>query len=173
MRVLNTVMHPLSESITVRRELRPGDTEAIAAMHGEVYRGEFALGPTFVTDIERNLAAAVEAGWPERGSLWLVELDGSLVGSMALTEESPGVACLRWVLLRSELRATGLGRRLVTEAVEEADDAGYDLLYLETFSELQYAARIYRRLGFEVTKTREDDRWGRQLLLQRYERRRA
>ncbi len=173
MRVLKIAMEPSTEPITVRRELRPGDSEAIAAMHGEVYMGEFGLGPTFVTDIERNLAAAVEAGWPERGSVWLVELDGSLVGSVAVTEESRGMACLRWVLLRSELRGTGLGRRLVIEAVEEADEAGYALLYLETFSELRYAARIYRSLGFEVTKTREDDRWGRPLLLQRYERRRA
>ncbi len=170
--MLNNVMHPLSESIIVRRELRPGDTDAIAAMHGEVYTGEYRLGQAFVTDIVRNLSAAVEAGWPERGSVWLVELDGSLVGSLALTEEAPGGACLRWVLLRSELRGTGLGRRLVTEAVEEADEAGYDLIYLETFSDLQYAARIYRSLGFEVTRTREDDRWGRTLLLQRYERRR-
>ena len=172
MRVLKTEMDPTSESFAVRRELRPGDTEAIAAMHGEVYRGEYRLGPTFVTDIIDNLRTAVDAGWPQRGSVWLVERDGALAGSMALTEESRGVACLRWVLLRPQLRGAGLGRRLVTEALVEADESGYELVYLETFSDLTEAARIYRCLGFEVTATREDDRWGRPLLLQRYERRR-
>jgi GNAT superfamily N-acetyltransferase len=170
--VLKTVMDPVSEPISVRRHLRPGDTEAIVAMHAEVYRGEYRLGPAFEADIARNLETAVDEGWPRRGGVWLLEGAGGLAGSLALTEESPGTACLRWVLLKPVLRGEGLGRRLVEQAVAEADEKGYGLLYLETFSELRTAARIYRALGFEVTATREDDRWGRPLLLQRYERRR-
>jgi GNAT superfamily N-acetyltransferase len=161
-----------SEPVTVRRELRPGDVEAIAAMHGETYGREYGVNSSFEGDVVRNLEAAIDTGWPERGSLWLVEHDGELAGSLALTEESAGVACVRWFLLVPAVRGGGLGRRLVTELVSEADAAGYELVHLMTFSELRAAAHIYRTVGFEVTGSREDDRWGRPLTFQTYERRR-
>jgi len=158
--------------VTVRRELRPGDVEAIAAMHGEAYGREYRVNQNFAIDVRQNLQAAVDSGWPERGLVWLVEHDGELAGSLALTEESAGVACVRWFLLLPSVRGAGLGRRLVTELVSEADAAGYELVHLMTFSELRAAAHIYRTVGFEVTGSREDDRWGRPLTLQTYERRR-
>jgi GNAT superfamily N-acetyltransferase len=170
--VLETATPPRSDSVTVRRELRPGDVEALVRMHAAIYEGEYRLGGSFAPDVARDLEAAIERGWPQRGGVWIVEAGGEVAGSLALTEEPGAPARVRWFLLAPEVRGLGLGRRLLAELVAEADEAGHRVLCLVTFSELRTAARLYRSHGFEVTDSHEDDRWGRPLLLQRYERRR-
>jgi len=159
--------------VTIRRELRPGDVDALVRMHGTIYPREHRVGGSFAPDVARDLSAAVERGWPARGAVWIVEHEGEIAGSLALTEEGEGPARVRWFLLAPQVRGRGLGRRLLDELVAEADDAGHELLCLVTFSELTLAARLYRSHGFGVVEERWDDRWGRPLLLQRYERRRG
>jgi ribosomal protein S18 acetylase RimI-like enzyme len=170
--VLETATKPRSGSVGVRRDLRPGDLGAITRIHGAVYTIEYGVGPRFEADVARGLAEAVEAGWPRRGGLWIVEHRGRHAGNLALTEEADGAGRVRWFLVDPSLRGRGLGRDLLTELVAEADAAGYDPLRLETFSELRAAAHLYRAFGFALVSAGEDDRWGRPLLLQRYERRR-
>jgi GNAT superfamily N-acetyltransferase len=161
-----------SRSVTVRRELEPGDLEGLTRLHGAIYPREHRLGGSFVADVERDLASAIDRGWPQRGAVWIVEHGGEIAGSLALTEEDDGPAKIRWFLLAPSLRGQGLGRRLLTELVAEADEAGHEAICLVTFSDLQTAGHLYRSLGFEITESHRDDRWGRPLLLQRYERRR-
>ncbi len=73
-------------------------------------------------------------------------------------------------MLDPRLRGHGLGRRLVAEALELAERAGYDTIGLETFSDLRAAAHIYRGHGFELIWAETGPRWGREdLTYQRYE----
>jgi RimJ/RimL family protein N-acetyltransferase len=77
---------------------------------------------------------------------------------------------LRWVTLDPELRGRGLGRELISEAIEAARAQGYPKLALETFSDLRAAARIYRSFGFEAVWEDTRPRWGRpSITYQRYE----
>jgi hypothetical protein len=51
-----------------------------------------------------------------------------------------------------------------------AEDRGYRLVWLETFSELTTAASLYREAGFVVTGADTAPRWGREsITMQRYE----
>jgi len=170
--VLETAPTIESDSVRVRRELRPDDPAEIQRLHGAIYGREHGVNATFEDDVAEAVSSALAAGWPERGGLWAVEQGDRLAGTLALNEESPTVGRVRWFLLEPALRGQGLGRRLLDELIAEADDAGYELLLLDTFSELRTAARLYREHGFEVTAEREWTRWGPTLLLQRYERRR-
>jgi GNAT superfamily N-acetyltransferase len=169
--VLETAPTLESGPVRVRRELRRGDPEAIERLHGEIYGREHGVNATFQDDVAAALSEAFAAGWPERGGLWAVEREDRLAGTLALCEETESVARVRWFLLDPVLRGEGLGRRLLDELIAEADDAGYELLQLDTFSRLRTAARLYRQHGFTVTSEREWTRWGPRLLLQRYERR--
>jgi GNAT superfamily N-acetyltransferase len=154
---------------TVRRTLADGDVEAIVELHDRVYRAEYDRNSEFVAAVARKLEAARAAGWPERGAVWLVEQDGSVAGSVALTDEGDGVGCVRWVVFAPEVRGQGLGRELIAELVEEARALGMRRLELETFSALTTAARIYRQAGFLVTWARERDDWGPAVTYQHYE----
>jgi hypothetical protein len=60
--------------------------------------------------------------------------------------------------------------RLCSELVTEAEDLGYDGLWLETFSELEAAAAVYTSLGFELVSEQTGPRWGRERIsYRRYE----
>jgi GNAT superfamily N-acetyltransferase len=157
---------------TVRRVLRPGDLGAIIANHGRVYAREHGVGPEFEAHVGASVArAGRRPGWPtETEAVWIVERAGEHAGSLALTDEGGGLGTVRWFLLDPTVRGRGLGRRLVGELVEVARRAGYRRLGLETFSELEAAAHIYRGFGFELVDAEVGPRWGRaEITYQRYE----
>lgn len=155
----------------VRRDLRPGDLGAIVTQHGALYAREQGLDASFEAHVRHAVARAGRRGWPKaREAAWIVEHDDRFAGSLALTDEGEGIGALRWFLLDEAVRGHGLGRRLVRELVEEARAFGYDLLRLETFSDLRTAALLYRSEGFELTSAESGPRWGRpELVYQRYE----
>jgi len=157
--------------IEIRRELRPGDLGAIIEHHGRTYAREYGLDSTFEAHVAAGVARAALRGFPrEREAIWIVERRGVHVGSLALTDEGNGEACLRWFLFDPDLRARGLGRRLVSELMSTARDAGYTLAALETFSDLSAAAHLYRSFGFELVSAETGPRWGRaEISYQRYE----
>jgi GNAT superfamily N-acetyltransferase len=134
----------------IRRELREGDPEAIAALHRRVYGAEYGTNDAFVAGVAGALHAAREAGWPQGGGVWLVERDGKLCGSLGLTAEPERRGRVRWFVLDGQLRGRGLGRQLVGELVALARAEGMVQLELDTFSDLTAAAHIYRSHGFAV-----------------------
>ena len=157
----------------IRRELRAGDLGRIVELHGRVYGPEYGVDASFEAMVLADLAARVADGWPGRGAVWLVDLAGEpgrLGGCLALSDEGDGLGFLRWFVLDPELRGRGLGRRMVGELIETAAEQGFQRLALNTFSELDAAARIYREHGFEVTSSEIGPRWGRERIdYRRYE----
>jgi RimJ/RimL family protein N-acetyltransferase len=156
--------------VSIRRELREGDTAAIVALHDRVYRDEYARNETFVLAVAAAIDRAVAAGWPRRGGgVWLVEHDGALAGSLALTAEGDGAGQVRWVVLAPEVRGRGLMRPMLGELLEKARAAAMTRLELDTFSALTAAAHIYRSVGFRVVSARQRDDWGPTITYQHYE----
>jgi ribosomal protein S18 acetylase RimI-like enzyme len=155
----------------IRRELRPGDLGAIVAHHGRVYGPEYGVDTSFEGHVASTVAQAALRGFPSsREAICLVELDGEHVGSLALTDEGAGEAVIRWFVLSPEVRGRGLGRRLLGEMLARASEIGYSRVSLETFSELEAAAHLYREHGFEVVSADSAPRWGRdRIVYQRYE----
>ena len=159
----------ITNDISVRRELRDGDADAIAELHRRVYASEYGLNDQFVEGVRRGLQTAIATGWPrDTGAVWLVDGDLALLGALGLTDEGEGAGRVRWLVLDPSLRGRGLGRALVTELIAEARQAGLQKLTLETYSDLTAAARIYRDAGFRVQWERVHDDWGPQITFQGY-----
>ena len=160
----------LMTDVSVRRALRPGDAEGIVALHERVYTAEYGLSQRFLELVELALRDALARGWPDTGGgAWLVDRDGSLAGSLGLTDEGGGVGRVRWFVLAPELRGRGLGRSMVDSLLADARAARMHRLELETFSALTAAARLYREAGFEVRWERQRSDWGPTITYQRYE----
>ncbi len=83
-----------------------------------------------------------------RGNLW-VALDGKNVVGFALLEIFEGFALLEEVDVRPEYARRGIGRKLVTQALEGARKAGITDVYLTTFEHLPWNAPFYQTFGFE------------------------
>jgi ribosomal protein S18 acetylase RimI-like enzyme len=160
-----------NDDFRIRRDLRPGDLGAIIALHGRLIPPVYGLDATHEGYIAASVAQQAIRGWPgERGSVWIVERDRELAGSIALTDDGDDTAGLRWFALEPELRGRGLGRRLVGELVEAARMRGFARVRLETFSDLRAAAHLYREHGFELIHEESGPRWGRdQVTYQHYE----
>jgi ribosomal protein S18 acetylase RimI-like enzyme len=161
----------VSPDPSIRRELHPGDLGAIVAHHGRVYGEGYGVDATFEGHVASTVARAAARAFPSsREAICLVELDGEHAGSIALTDEGGGEATIRWFLLSPEVRGRGLGRRLLGEMLARAAEVGYGRVSLETFSELEAAAHLYRDAGFELVSADEAPRWGRErIIYQRYE----
>jgi len=161
----------MSAEPTVRDELRPGDLGAIVAHHGRQYGDEYGVDSRFEGHVAGSVGEVCKRGFPrEREAIRIVELGGAHAGSIALTGEEGNTAAIRWFVFDRAVRGRGLGRRLLAELLAKARSDGYEQVWLETFSELEAAAHLYRDHGFRVTSEDTGPRWGRELITyQRYE----
>jgi GNAT superfamily N-acetyltransferase len=159
------------DATSIRRDLRPGDLGAIIEHHGRLYSREYGLDSGMEAHVAAAVARAALRGFPrENEAIWIVEREGKHGGSLAMTDEGDGVACVRFFLLDPELRGKGLGRRLLDELLDTARANGFERAVLETFSDLTAAAHLYGQHGFRVVSAETGPRWGRaEITYQRYE----
>jgi GNAT superfamily N-acetyltransferase len=156
--------------VTVRYELRPGDMGRVISQHGIIYAQEYGFDHGFEAYVAETVAEFGRLARPGLDRLWLAERDGQLVGSIAIVGREGGAAQLRWFLVGPEARGSGLGRRLVDDALDFCRAAGYRSVYLWTVTGLDAAARLYVAAGFRKTETKPPATlWGVSLSEERYD----
>ena len=82
--------------------------------------------------------------------VWLAEVDGGIVGCVALRKlrEKPGCGEIKRLYVRPAYRGQRIAD-LLFEALEKyAKDSGYEWLYLDTAGDMKAAQRFYERKGF-------------------------
>jgi GNAT superfamily N-acetyltransferase len=148
------------------------DIPALTALLGELFAREHDFA-------DRNEARAARQGWracgftpdpekqaralrlilahPEKGRLFVVRMDGKVVGmANALftisTAEGGPVVLLEDVILSAPYRGQGLGRRLVEHVMDWARGEGFLRVTLLTDADNQGAQQFYGRLGFTLSK---------------------
>jgi ribosomal protein S18 acetylase RimI-like enzyme len=97
---------------------------------------------------EAELAALPGAYARPDGLLLLATRDGQAAGCVALRrfDERSGEVKRLWV--RPAFRTGGLGRRLASQVIAAAREAGYQRLVLDTLAPMGEAIALYRSLGF-------------------------
>ena len=134
------------------RELRPGDWPAVRAIYEDGIRSGDATFETEPPSWER-----FDAAHPR---LRLVaERDGSVAGWAALSPVSSR-HCYRGVgevsvYVAGDARGAGLGRGLLEQLVELAEEAGYWTLTAGVFPENEASLRLHRACGFREVGVRE------------------
>lgn len=74
--------------------------------------------------------------------------DGALAGTIGLFPLDHSTCELRKMYLLPQVRGLGLGKLLLTRAIERARAAGFKRIVLETASVLTTAAKLYTSFGF-------------------------
>jgi len=103
------------------------------------------LEPHDLDDLDAPREAIVAPG----GQIFFAVEAGVVIGTCAVRPVSPTVAELAKLAVTPAAQGRGIGRRLVTAAVEHARSLAAEKLVLVSNSRLTSAIRLYETLGFE------------------------
>jgi DNA-binding MarR family transcriptional regulator/GNAT superfamily N-acetyltransferase len=151
-----------AEDVQIEHGYRPGVIGRITEMHANFYARHADFGQFFESQVAAGIAEfAARLGNPRNG-LWMALQAGRIVGSVAIDGEDMGNgnAHLRWFIVDDGIRGSGIGRKLLTRAVDFCDRAGFAETHLWTFDSLHAARRLYEASGFKPAEERRGKRWG-------------
>ncbi|MCI3205196.1 MULTISPECIES: bifunctional helix-turn-helix transcriptional regulator/GNAT family N-acetyltransferase [Pandoraea] len=149
---------------------QPGCIGDIASLHARYYAAHWGFGAFFEKKVATGLAEFAGALPSDGKALWLYVENGRTLASLAIDGNlETGVAHLRWFIVDDVLRGTGVGRRLMSNAMAFVD-ARFRETYLWTFKGLDAARHLYESNGFRLTEEFEGDQWGSKVTEQRFTR---
>ncbi|AKU48466.1 bifunctional helix-turn-helix transcriptional regulator/GNAT family N-acetyltransferase [Xanthomonas arboricola] len=153
---------------------RPGLIGRMAEMHASFYSRHSGFGQFFESQVATGVAEFAGRLNSTRNAIWVAESAGRIVGSLAIDGEDLGndEAHLRWFILDDGCRGGGIGRHLLTEAVDFCDRQNFSAIKLWTFKGLEAARRLYESLGFELTHEEQGNQWGTAVTEQQFTRKR-
>lgn len=159
---------PVEPEVTVRPLGKPGDLGWVVMAHGEQYAAEFGWNSDFEALVARIVADYAADHDRGREQAWIAELGGRRVGCVFCVCKDDTTAQLRILLVTSEGRRRGLGRRLVHQCVEFARGAGYLQMVLWTNDPLAAARHLYLQVGFHLSDEVRHHSFGVDLVGQTY-----
>lgn len=157
------------EEITIRTHLRPGDIGYVTYRHGKLYNEEYGYGISFEAYVAGGLFEFCKNYDPRIDRTWICEHGDVIVGFLLLMHRENNAAQLRYFFLEPAYRGLGLGKRLMSLYVEFFRECGYTSSYLWTTHELNAAASLYKRYGFQLMEEKTSNTFGKELREQRYE----
>jgi len=153
----------------------PGLIGAVAGMHAAYYAREFGFGSAFESKVAGGLAEFVPRIGNGRNAIWRAVRAGKVIGSITIDGDDLDGNCahLRWFVVDDGRRGSGVGGRLLSEALAFVDANGFDETWLWTFEGLDAARALYERHGFALDRQYLGDQWGVEVKEQVFVRRRA
>lgn len=141
---------------------RPGALGRVVALHADYYSREWGLGLDFESTVAAGLAEFLRRRDPARDGFWTAWRGGELLGSITVdgSRDDPNGPRLRFFITSDAARGTGVGRRLMQEAMDFARQADLPSVYLWTFEGLAPAIHLYEVFGFQKVKAHVDEQWG-------------
>lgn len=137
-----------------RIELLPPDTPEALAATREIFReyaGTLGVDLCF-QNFDAELAALPGDYAEPAGGLLLAWVDGQLAGCGAfrpLADVDYANACeMKRLYVRRGFRRFGLGRQLAQALMDQAVQAGYSAMLLDTLDDMEAARELYASLGF-------------------------
>ena len=154
-----------SEDITIRDHHRIGELGWLIHRQAILYNQEHGWNGEFEALIARIYAEFEEAADAPPKRLWIAEKNGVIAGSIFVlpAADDSATAQLRMLYAEPFARGSGLGRRLVGEAVTFARTSGYRRIMLWTQDCLSSARRVYQSAGFELAREERHFSFGTEL----------
>jgi GNAT superfamily N-acetyltransferase len=104
-------------------------------------------------DIDEALSRYTGPG----AGFWVAEVDGGVVGTVAIRPRTGTTCELKRLYLGPGQRGAGLGQQLYAHAEAFARSAGYERIWLDSSRRFAGAHRLYRRNGFVLTGSLDNE----------------
>jgi N-acetylglutamate synthase-like GNAT family acetyltransferase len=141
----------------------------VVHLHGMLYAQEYGWDDTFEALVAGIVAKFIQNFDPKRERCWIAEMEGEIVGSVFLVKESETVSKLRLLLVHPKARGLGMGKRMVSECLRFAKQAGYRKTMLWTNHVLLAARHIYETMGFKLVLEEPHHSFGHDLVGETWE----
>jgi putative acetyltransferase len=128
----------------VLRTFQPGDEAAFLRLNEDWISKYFELEPADRAIIGDPKTHILDGG----GQICIAEQNGTAIGCCALIVMEPGELELAKMTVSEQSRGSGVGRRLLQFAIEEARRMGARRIYLESNVKAAAAVHLYEQLGF-------------------------
>ncbi|WP_101842739.1 helix-turn-helix domain-containing GNAT family N-acetyltransferase [Halobacillus sp. Marseille-P3879] len=150
------------------RTFQPGDVGYVAYLHGRLYDQTYKFGRMFEYYVMKGLSEFMIN--TEGGELWVAEVNGEIVGSIAITKSTETVAQLRWFILDENYQGRGIGKNLMETAINFCKEQNYQHLFLWMVSTLDKARYLYQKYNFTITEEKPNEEWtGTKLIEERWD----
>lgn len=136
--------------IDIRPAILPDDLPTIRRLFRE-YAAGLDIDLCF-QDFDAELAALPGKYAVPAGRILLAWDGAEAVGCVALRPIDSGTCEMKRLYLRPQARGAQLGRRLAERICQEAREAGYARICLDTLPSMNQAVKLYTSLGFRPTE---------------------
>jgi len=143
-------------SSAVVRPATEQDAERIRAL----FDAGRLVDPVDESDAAEDLRNLKETYLPEDGSsgFWVAESgEGELIGMIGVCHAGNSTAQIRRLRVDTEWRGRGVGGDLVKHALGFCSDHGYVKIILRAQVDQEAAIALFRRFGFQLSRTRVVD----------------
>ena len=149
----------------------PGVVGKITEVHAVYYHENWGFDASFESQEACELADFITEFDETRDSLWVAKRNNMFAGSIAIDgRPSPaGGARLRWFIVVPVFHGLGIGKELITKAMDFCIAKQYQKVFLWTFEGLDMARRVYESKNFRLTEEREVAQWGGTVKEQKFE----
>jgi DNA-binding MarR family transcriptional regulator/ribosomal protein S18 acetylase RimI-like enzyme len=155
--------------ILFREQLLPGDVGYLIYLHGQLYAKEAVYNLEFESYVCKTFHEFLQSYNSGKDRVFLATYQDQIIGAVAILASSRHLAQLRWFLVHPDFRGLGLGKRLLTNAINFCREKNYQTVYLMTTSMQTTAAELYKKAGFRKTGEKYLQMWGQHVYEQRYE----
>jgi GNAT superfamily N-acetyltransferase len=149
----------------------PGVVGKITEIHAVYYHEHWGFDVSFETQVGRELSIFISEFDGDRDGLWVATARGKFAGSVAIDGHNARTqgARLRWLIVDPEFQGAGLGKKLISSALEFCKKNQYPKIFLWTFEGLDAARRLYEGRNFRLSETHDVAQWGQQITEQKFE----
>lgn len=159
------VIEKSSPTVILSKGYTPGIIAKVTEMQSLYYARTTGFGQTFESAVASGLAEFCGRLHRPQNEIWLAKLGTEVVGAIAIDGDDlgNGKAHLRWFIVDDKTRGTGVGQKLLSEALRFVDGAGFSETHLDTVAGLEAAHHLYRKYGFSCIEETVGSRWGKEM----------
>lgn len=135
------------------RDARESDLPEIIEIYNSTIPSRMVSADTEPVTVEQR------RGWfrehdPSRRPLWVAEADGRVIGWLSLGDFWDGRPAYHataevGIYVKDGYRGSGVGRRLIEEAIARAPELGIEIMTAGAFAHNGPSVKLFERFGFE------------------------
>lgn len=146
----------MNHEMTIRT-YRPGEPSLVCYFQYKLYEEQYHFNGFYEKEMLGGMAELYDD--LDGSQMWIAELEGKIVGDIAVIKKEEHTAKLRWFGVDISLQGQGLGNKLLETAMDFCRERGYVHLTLSTLDILKPARHLYAKFGFHKTSSESFNEW--------------